>query len=165
MDIAIRDFQFSIDFNKTTKREEIHRLQASMEKFFATRSYSQMVEVMHLDLFCLPFYYKPYKRPKYYEDLPLKLSSGEIVEHLRFFLRISITIENAEEYLNSNEVDGYRIVERSIIEYFHNNPLPVKIRKSFDTDAFLDDMKMFFDEYIKTLENHGAGSSDYFQYI
>ena len=159
MKVLIRDFQFGIEFNKTTKREEIHRLLISMEEFFATKSYSQMVEVMHLDLFCLPFYYKPYKRPKYYEDLPLKLSSGEIVEHLRFFLRISITIENAEEYLNSNEVDGYRIVERSIIEYFHNNPLPVKIRKSFDTDAFLDDMKIFFDEYIKTLEDHGGGSS------
>ena len=159
MKVLICDYQFGIEFNKTTKREEIVRLQASMEEFFAKKSYSKMVEVIHMDLFCLPFYYKPYKRPKYYEDLPLKLSSGEIVEHLRFFLRISITIENAEEYLNSNEVDGYRIVERSIIEYFHNNPLPVKIRKSFDTDAFLDDMKIFFDEYIKTLEDHGGGSS------
>ena len=153
MDIVIGDFQFGIDFNKTTKREEIHRLQISMEEFFATKSYSQMVEVMHLDLFCLPFYYKPYKRPRYYEDLPLKLSSGEIIEHIRFFLRISITIENAEEYLNSNEVDGYRIVERAIIKYFQNNPLPVKIRKSFKTNAFLDDLITFFDEFIKTRED------------
>ena len=153
MDIVICDFQFGIEFNKTTKREEIHRLQISMEEFFATKSYSQMVEVMHLDLFCLPFYYKPYKRPKYYEDLPLKLSSGEIVDHLHFFLCTSITIENAEEYLNSNEVDGYRIVEKTIIDYFQNNPLPVKIRKSFKTNAFLDDLKTFFDEFIKTRED------------
>lgn len=96
----------------------------------------------------------------YYDDLPLKLSSGEIIEHRHLYLCADITIENAEEYLNSNEVDGYRIVERSIIEYFHNNPLPVKIRKSFDTDAFLDDMKIFFDEYIKTLEDHGSSSTD-----
>ena len=134
MDIVIGDFQFGIEFNKTTKREEIVRLQASMEEFFAKKNYSPMVEFVTIKLFCLPFCYKPHKRPMYYEVLPLK-------------------------YLNSNEVDGYRIVERSIIEYFHNNPLPVKIRKSFDTDAFLDDMKIFFDEYIKTLEDHGGGSS------
>ena len=155
MQVLIRDFQFGIEFNKTTKREEIHRLQASMEEFFAKKNYSQMVEVIHLNLFCLPFYYRPYKRPKYYEDLPLKLSSGEIVEHFHFFLRISITIENAEEYLNSNEVDGYRIVKKTIIDYFQNNPLPIKVRKSFDINAFLDDMKLFFDEYIKALGRSG----------
>ena len=153
MDIVIGAFQFGIEFNKTTKREEIVRLQASMEEFFANKSYSKMVEVMHLDLFCLPFYYKPYKRPKYYEDLPLKLSSGEIVEHRHLYLCTDITIENAEEYLNSNEVDGYRIVEKTIIDYFQNNPLPVKIRKSFNLNAFLDDLKTFFDEFIKTREN------------
>ena len=159
MDIVIGDFQFGIEFNKTTKREEIVRLQASMEEFFAKKNYSPMVEFVTIKLFCLPFCYKPHKRPMYYEVLPLKLSSGEIIEYRHLYLCADITIENAEEYLNSNEVDGYRIVERSIIEYFHNNPLPVKIRKSFDTDAFLDDMKIFFDEYIKTLENHGGGSS------
>ena len=159
MDIVIGDFQFGIEFNKTTKREEIVRLQASMEKFFAKKNYSPMVEFVTIKLFCLPFCYKPHKRPMYYEVLPLKLSYGEIIEYRHLYLCADITIENAEEYLNSNEVDGYRIVERSIIEYFHNNPLPVKIRKSFDTDAFLDDMKIFFDEYIKTLENHGGGSS------
>ena len=153
MNIAIKAFQFGIEFNKTTKRKEILCLQASMEEFFAKKSYSKMVEVMHLDLFCLPFYYKPYKRPKYYEDLPLKLSSGEIVEHRHLYLCTDITIENAEEYLKSNEVDGYRIVEKTIIDYFQNNPLPVKIRKSFNLNAFLDDLKTFFNEFIKTRED------------
>ena len=153
MNIIIGAFQFGIEFNKTTKREEIHCLQASMEEFFAKKSYSKMVEVIHMDLFCLPFYYKPYKRPKYYEDLPLKLSSGEIIEYRHLYLSTDITLENAEEYLNSNEVDGYRIVERAIIKYFQNNPLPVKIRKSFKTNAFLDDLKTFFNEFIKTRED------------
>ena len=39
-----------------------------------------------------------------------------------------------------------------------NNPLPVKIRKSFDTNAFLDDMTLFFDEYIKTLGDDQGGN-------
>ena len=35
MNIILGAFQFGIEFNKTTKREEIVRLQASMEEFFA----------------------------------------------------------------------------------------------------------------------------------
>ena len=153
MDIVIGAFQFGIEFNKTTKREEIVRLQASMEEFFAKKNYSPMVEFVTIKLFCLPFCFKPHKRPMYYEVLPLKLSSGEIVEHRHLYLCTDITIENAEEYLNSNEVDGYRIVEKTIIDYFQNNPLPVKIRKSFNLNAFLDDLKTFFNEFIKTRED------------
>ena len=41
MDIVICAFQFGIEFNKTTKREEIHCLQASLEEFFAKKSYSK----------------------------------------------------------------------------------------------------------------------------
>ena len=144
MDIVIGDFQFGIEFNKTTKREEIVRLQASMEEFFAKKNYSPMVEFVTIKLFCLPFCFKPHKRPMYYEVLPLKLSSGEIVEHRHLYLCTDITIENAEEYLNSN---------KTIIDYFQNNPLPVKIRKSFNLNAFLDDLKTFFNEFIKTREN------------
>lgn len=86
----------------------------------------------------------------YYEDLALK-SRGEVIEHVYKYLCADITIENADEYLNSDEVEGYQIVEKAIIDYFQNKPLPVKIRKSFDTQAFLDDIKAFFDSYIKSL--------------
>ena len=47
----------------------------------------------------------------------------------------------------------FRIVEKTIIDYFQNNPLPVKIRKSFNLNAFLDDLKTFFNEFIKTRED------------
>ena len=141
MKILICAFQFGIEFNKTSKREEIIRLQTSMKDFFAKKSYSPKVE---------PFCYLPYKRPMYYEDLALK-SRGEVIEHVYKFLCADITIENADEYLNSDEVEGYQIVEKAIIDYFQNKPLPVKIRKSFDTQAFLDDIKAFFDSYIKSL--------------
>ena len=50
MDIVIGDFQFGIEFNKTTKREEIVRLQASMEEFFAKKNYSPMVEFVTIKL-------------------------------------------------------------------------------------------------------------------
>ena len=150
MKILVCAFQFGIEFNKTSKREEIIRLQTSMKDFFAKKSYSPKVEVLYLDLYCLPFCYLPYKRPMYYEDLALK-SRGEVIEHVYKYLCADITIENADEYLNSDEVEGYRIVEKAIIDYFQNKPLPVKIRKSFDTQAFLDDIKAFFDSYIKSL--------------
>ena len=129
METIIGAFQFGIEFNKTTKREEIVRLQTNMEEFFAKKSYSPMVEQLQIKLFCLPFCYLPYKRPMYYEDLALK-SRGEVIEHVYKFLCI---------------------VEKAIIDYFQNKPLPVKIRKSFDTQAFLDDIKAFFDSYIKSL--------------
>ena len=154
MEIIIGAFQFGIEFNKTSKREEIVRLQTKMEEFFAKKNYSPMVEQLQIKLFCLPFCFLPYKRPMYYEDLALK-SRGEVIEHVYKFLSADITIENADEYLNSDEVEGYRIVEKAIIDYFQNKPLPVKIRKSFDTDTFLDDIKVFFDSYITSLTTEG----------
>ena len=55
MEIIIGAFQFGIEFNKTSKREEIVRLQTKMEEFFAKKNYSPMVEQLQIKLFCLPF--------------------------------------------------------------------------------------------------------------
>jgi hypothetical protein len=58
-----------------------------------------------------------------------------------------IDVPLPDAFSASNTCDAIKIIEETLVRYFTEIPLPVKIRKSFDKERFISDLQSFFANY------------------
>lgn len=134
-----------VDFiNQSTKYDEIVLLGEQMDKVFSPIVYSHLVNRMNIELFCGELF-KPHSRPVYYEERFVKHpNNSELMSYVYHELIIDIEIPDKMKFLLSTLKEGYRIIAQAMVKYFEEVKLPLKIRKSFDKDRFVCDLKAFF---------------------
>ena len=49
-----------------------------------------------------------------------------------------------KEFFEADKMGSYNIIARTTLEYVSTVPLPVKIRKSFNRELFVSDLREFF---------------------
>lgn len=65
--------------------------------------------------------------------------------HLYHVLQIDIDLNDVrKEFFETDKMGSYNIIARTTLEYVSTMPLPVKIRKTFDRDLFVNDLREFF---------------------
>ena len=121
--------------------------------FYKTKSYSSMVDYIMIDFWWDwkgPFLIRLHSKPWYIEDKHPKLlprhkdsPTFHIYHHLMAEIRLP------ESFIDSNDQEAVIQVKEILINYFTNTALPVKIRKSFDKDRFIADLRQFFDTFIE----------------
>ena len=133
-----------LEFNKTSVRESVGAINEKLERLFIDKVYSDMVDEVQIDLFCLMPFMKPLKRPVYVENskgrMPYTTETFPI--HRKLF--VNIVIKSFESLVAAKDSEVSEIIGREIIAYFEKVKLPMKIRKSFDKERFIDDLREFF---------------------
>ena len=128
------------------KQSSTLELTHSLERFMANKSkYSCDVEKIVLIYFCGSFCIGR-KRPKYIEDKISKHPRSEYLNmHLYHVLQIDIDLNaHCKEFFEADKMGSYNIIARTTLEYLSTVPLPVKIRKTFDRELFVNDLREFF---------------------
>ena len=60
-------------------------------------------------------------------------------------LKINIDLNaHCKEFFEADKMGSYNIIARTTLEYVSTMPLPVKIRKTFDRELFVNDLREFF---------------------
>ena len=123
----------------------MEELMDSILSFFENRYYSSLVDEMNIHIYTQDFYnyLVIHERPIYYEEknalykgMPYKLY------HL-----LSVDIVLPDEFSNATDSEAVKMIGDTLIKYFTEVNLPLKIRKSFDKGRFVADLKTFFDGY------------------
>lgn len=155
MKILISPFYFGMVYNKTTVREDIHTISNDLNNFIANRSYSPMVDYLLITLYSESIFSKPLTRPKYIEDgIGRVVTTGDTFPiHNELYVDIVINSSNSLVAAKGPEVSA--IIGREIIVYFENVKLPMKIRKSFDKERFVEDLRGFFNISNEKKESRG----------
>ena len=142
MEILINPFYFGIEYNKTSVRDDILSISSELNNFVANKVYSQLVDYMLITLYsCFPLA-KAMKRPRYIEDGKGRVVTTGDTFPIHHELYVDIVISDALVAAKGSEVST--IVGREIIAYFEQVKLPLKIRKSFDKERFISDLRTFF---------------------
>ena len=115
-----------------------------MKVFFKNKTYSQLVDRLQIDLFCHMPLIKPISRPRYIEESIGKIVTTGDTFPIHHELYVDIVIENFDELIAAKEAEVAFIIGREVIAYFEKVKLPMKIRKSFDKERFVDDLRDFF---------------------
>ena len=144
MEISISASYFGKEFNETTIRENIYKVHERMKVFFKNKTYSQLVDRLQIDLFCHMPLIKPISRPRYIEESIGKIVTTGDTFPIHHELYVDIVIENFDELIAAKEAEVAFIIGREVIAYFEKVKLPMKIRKSFDKERFVDDLRDFF---------------------
>lgn len=147
MKIIINNPIFSVEFNKTTKYNDIDELDTKMREFFHDKSYSNDVEEYLIGLICVSpgfdDFFKP-KRPKYYDDKTLKAKGLPGPEEIHFKHYFSFELKlDYPTFFSSNKEEGYNIIAKSLMKFLEKLKYPSAI-KTFDKKSFNEDMKNFF---------------------
>lgn len=148
--MAIESNAFIIDskYVYSSKQEEILDLCDKLGAFYEKRisvSYSPDVENIDICFYCGSFS-KGGKRPVYYENKYIKDRDAPCFD-ITLYHELSIDIDmndKRDALFNSDLIGGYNIVAQSTIDYIRNVNMPLKIRKTFDKQRFIEDLKEFF---------------------
>lgn len=144
MKILVNPFYFGIEYNATTVREDILAISRSLNDFVTNRSYSQMVDYMLITLYSNFPFSKPLVRPKYIEDGRGRVVTTGDTFPIHHELYVDIVIDSSNFLVAAKGPEVSAIVGKEIITYFENVKLPMKIRKSFDKERFVEDLREFF---------------------
>ena len=144
MEISISASYFGKEFNETTIRENIYKVHENMKMFFKNKTYSLLVNRLQIDLFCHMPLIKPICRPRYIEE-----GKGRIVTTGETFpihneLYVDIVIESFDALVVAKESEVAAIIGKEVVAYFEQVKLPMKIRRNFDRERFIDDLREFF---------------------
>lgn len=155
MRISINCPVLSVEFNKTTKNNDIEQLHSRMVEYFQSRSYSPDVEEYSFCLICVSAgfdeFFKP-KRPKYYVDKTLKTKGLPINEvHLKNTFTCEIKLDYTS-FRSSDKENGYNIIATSVLKFLEELKYPTAI-KSFDKERFNNDIREFFIQIGCTISN------------
>lgn len=118
--------------------------------FFQNKSYSNKVDEINVDLVYSRYYQAPYrKRPIYHEDKTAKVFPHDPKNDATFRMHhlLLVDIPLSEEISTCNEDEAVAIIGETMVNYFKNVALPVKIRNSFDKERFISDLQSFFATY------------------
>ena len=161
MDIIIKSV---FDIQAGQKYDIVALLDKCISSYFAKKTYSSMVEEINIDLYCFqtPFRLKYHKRPIYHEDKTEKIFPKDKKSDITFrmYHLLYVDIPLPDEFVTCKEEDAVSIIGKTMVKYFTDVSLPMKIRKSFDKERFISDLQSFFANYeyeTKTngLENNG----------
>lgn len=146
MEIVLNPPVLSIEFDNTTKLNEILSLEEKMNLYFKDRSYSDLVESYYIEFICVSPVFRPFNKPKktkYYRDV---IQNNPFIQgeknHLYKMIVISLDIDFVSFY-RSDEKEGYNIIAKSLLEFLEALKYPSAI-KTFDKKKFNEDMKNFF---------------------
>lgn len=148
MRFSLGDF-FLFDIDKANKlREYSEKVYKELGRYFDSKSYSCLVEEMVVDLICdLWSKEKKTKRPIYHEDKLVKVFRHDIEPSYRLYHILFVEILLPDSFVECSEQEAIKMIADTMISYFTETPLPLKIRKSFDKERFIADLRTFFDSY------------------
>lgn len=144
MKILVNPFYFGIEYNKTTVREEIQTISNDLNNFVASSSYSPLVDYLLITLYSDLLLSKPLARPKYFEDGRGRFVTTGDTFPIHHELYVDIVIHSPDTLVAAKGSEVSAIIGREIIAYFEEVKLPLKIRKSFDKERFIEDLRKFF---------------------
>ena len=122
--------------------------------FFQNKSYSNKVDEINVDLVYSRYYQAPYrKRPIYHEDKTVKVFPHDKNNDatFRMYHLLFVDIPLPEEFVTCSEEEAVAMIGETMVNYFKNVALPVKIRNSFDKERFVSDLQSFFSTYEQQL--------------
>lgn len=121
------------------------------KSFFKQKSYSQMVDNLDIELVCVqPGGHIKLFRPQYVEDKQQKyFPRQKDSDTFRIYHQLYVDVLLTEDYIDSDAKESVEIIRDTTIDYFTNVALPVKIRKAFDKETFIADLRLFFDTFIE----------------
>ena len=140
-------FQYMLDIDFTyynTKYSDIDSLREDINKFFADKTYCPIVDELTIGLYCGIIIWPPLVRPRYIEDKKFVDTNPHWEWSIYHQLRTDVIIEDKDALLHSDRIGGYTIIARAIIDYFQKHKMPLKIRKTFETERFINDLKSYF---------------------
>lgn len=100
----------------------------------------------HRNCFFCGRYFKARLRPKYIEGKVVKnWRDRDLDMYFSRELKINIDLNaHCKEFFEADKMGSYNIIARTTMEYVSTMPLPVKIRKTFDRELFVNDLREFF---------------------
>ena len=136
------------DYNLERKRKIVHVIGNHLRSVFSIRSYSKMVEEINIDLYWTPIPIKC-RRPVYHEDKTVKVLPRDKNSNatFRMYHLLFVDIPLPDEFATCSEEEAVPMIGDTLVKYFAETPLPLKIRKSFDKDRFIADLQLFFSNY------------------
>ena len=156
MEIVLNPPVFSIEFDNTTKLNEILSLEKKMNIFFKDRSYSDLVESYYIEFICVSPVFKPFNKPKktkYYRDV---IQNNPFIqgEKNHFYKMIVISLDlDFESFYRSDEKEGYNVIGNTLLKFLDKLKYPQAIN-SFDKKRFNNDLKDFFIQIGSTIQNN-----------
>ena len=129
------------------KQRQTEPLCESLVRFLDDKShrYSKDVTTIEIVFFC-GHYSKAHLRPRYIEGKVVKnLRDRDLDMYISRELQIDIDLNaHCKEFFEADKMGSYNIIARTTLEYISTMPLPVKIRKTFDSELFVNDLREFF---------------------
>lgn len=128
------------------KQKQMRGLHWQMEKFMAERCpYSPEVATIKMAFFC-GCYFKARLRPKYIEGKVAKYYRDRTLDlYISHELQIDIDLnEYCKEFFEADKQGSYNIIANKTLDYVSTVPLPAKIRKTFDRERLVKDLREFF---------------------
>ena len=139
------------DMQAGQKYDLVALLDKCLSSYFMERTYSPMVEEINIDLYCFqtPFRLKHHIRPRYHEDKTVKIlpRDKKCDATFRMYHLLFVDIPLPDEFATCSEEEAVPMIGQTLVKYFTETPLPLKIRKSFDKDRFIADLQLFFSNY------------------
>ena len=145
MDILLT-FVLSVEFDRTTKRQDIMELGNNVKTFMKFKNYSDLVDEVAIEILCVSQGFDQFfseTRPKYVVN-----KNGVIHHVLKYQINKSLMFNlkvDYESFYNSDKQEGLRIIAQTILKTLETLKYPVKLKK-FDKLGFYNDMKTFFIE-------------------
>ena len=138
---------FIDNLDTQNKQRQMRPLCGSLERFLDTKGhrYSKDVTTIEIVFFC-GRYFKARLRPKYIEGKVVKnWRDRDLDMYFSRELKINIDLNaHCKEFFEADKMGSYNIIARTTMEYVSTMPLPVKIRKTFDRELFVNDLREFF---------------------
>ena len=137
-------FVLSVEFDKTTKRQDILELGEKVNNFMKFKNYSDLVEEVAIEILCVSKGFDQFfveTSPKYFEH-----KSGVVDHVLKYQINKSLMFNlkvDYESFYHSDKEEGLRIIAQAILKSLETLKYPVKLKK-FDKPGFCNDMKTFF---------------------
>jgi len=131
-------------------RHVIYKMENDIFEFFESKTYSHLVDEINVDMVYYQNYTNPHcKRPSYYEDKTVKVFPRDKNSDatFRMYHLLFVDIPLPDEFATCCEEEAVPMIGDTLVKYFAETPLPLKIRKSFDKDRFIADLQSFFSNY------------------
>ena len=148
MNVSLHDLLF-FDLDSASRlRRVVDRVDDNLSVFLKDKVYSFLVEEIVIELVCDVWMdAKIRKRPIYFEDKYVKVFRQHIEPTYRMYHLLMVAIRLPDSFAECNEQEAIKMIADTMISYFTETPLPLKIRKSFDKERFIADLRTFFDSY------------------
>ena len=99
------------------------------------------------------FRLKHHTRPIYHEDKTAKVFPHDKNNDATFRMHhlLFVDIPLPDEFATCSDEEAVAMIGETMVNYFKNVALPVKIRNSFDKERFVSDLQLFFSTYKQRL--------------